>query len=83
MTAERTDDSELGQQRAAVETAFREGWVPLGTGEPRALIERSYAEARKVLDHGGWTGAAPRSIPQAAGFSPRGQAARIRQLPSR
>lgn len=56
MTTRRTDDSELEQQRDAVETAFRDGWVPLGTGEPRALTERDYAEARKILDHGGWTG---------------------------
>lgn len=56
VTAARTDDSELEQQRAEVEAAFREGWVPLGAGEPRVLGERVYAEARKVLDHGGWTG---------------------------
>jgi len=56
VTTRRTDDSGLEQQRAAVETAFRGGWVPAGAGEPRALTERAHAEARKVLDHGGWTG---------------------------
>jgi hypothetical protein len=56
VTAERTGDWELEQQRAAAEAAFREGWIPQGAGEPRALTGRAYAEARKVLDHGGWTG---------------------------
>jgi hypothetical protein len=48
--------SELEQQRAAIETDFREGWVPRGAGEPRVLAERDYAEARKIIDKGGWTG---------------------------
>ena len=56
MTAECTDDSDLEQQHAAIEIAFREGWIPEGTGEPRALTERAYAEARRVLDRDGWTG---------------------------
>lgn len=51
-----SSDSELEQQRTAVETAFREGWVPLGVGESRVLTERDYAEARKIIDKGGWTG---------------------------
>ena len=46
----------LEQQRAEIETAFRQGWRPIGTGKPRGLTERAYAEARKVLDHGGRTG---------------------------
>ena len=49
-------DSELEQQRAAIETDFREGWLPQGVGEPRVLTERDYAEARKIIDKGGWTG---------------------------
>jgi hypothetical protein len=51
-------DSESGleQQRAEIEAAFRQGWRPIGAGEPRVLTERAYTEARKVLDHGGWTG---------------------------
>ena len=56
MTAERTGDSGLEKQRAAVGATFSEGWIPQGAGEPRTLTERTYAEARKVLDHGGWTG---------------------------
>lgn len=56
MTVERTGDSGLEKQRTAVGTAFREGWIPQGAGEPRTLTERIYAEARKVLDRGGWTG---------------------------
>ena len=51
-------DSESGleQQRAEIEAAFRQGWRPIGAGKPRVLTERAYTEARKVLDHGGWTG---------------------------
>ena len=56
MTLGRDSDSELEQQRARVEAAFREGWVPAGAGEPRVLTEHAYTEARKILSHGGWTG---------------------------
>jgi hypothetical protein len=52
----RDSDSELEQQRASVEADFREGWVPAGVGEPRVLTKHDYAEARKVLSSGGWTG---------------------------
>jgi len=54
VTRDPEDDLEL--QRAAIERAFRAGWAPLGAGEPRALTEPAYAEARRILDHGGWTG---------------------------
>ena len=49
-------DSDLEFQRDAIARAFREGWVPMGVGEPRVLTERDYAEARKLLGRGGWTG---------------------------
>jgi len=55
----RDRDSELEQQRAQVETAVRGGWVPVGTGEPRVLTVRAYAEARTVISRGGRTGAGP------------------------
>ena len=57
-----TDDSELERQRTEVEASFRDGWAPPGAGEPRALTVRAYAEARKVLDNGGWTGLDPVTI---------------------
>lgn len=56
MTPRPEDDPELEHQRAGIDAAFREGWVPLDAGKPRALTERAYAEARKTLDQGGWTG---------------------------
>lgn len=46
----------LEQQRAEIETSFRQGWRPAGEGKARVLTERAYAEARTVADHGGWTG---------------------------
>jgi hypothetical protein len=49
-------DSELEHQRAEIEDAFRQGWRPAGVGQPRALTERAYAEARNILGRGGWTG---------------------------
>jgi hypothetical protein len=51
-----SSDAELEQQRAGIESAFRDGWQPADAGGPRALTERAYAQARKILDHGGWTG---------------------------
>lgn len=49
-------EGELEPQRAAVDRAFRHGWGVPQDQRPRVLTERTYAEARKVLDHGGWTG---------------------------
>jgi hypothetical protein len=49
-------DQELEQQRAEIEDAFRHGWRPAGDGQLRVLTERAYAEARKLLGRGGWTG---------------------------
>jgi len=51
-------DSESGleRQRAEVEAAFRQGWRPMGARKPCVLTECAYTEARKVLDHRGWTG---------------------------
>lgn len=48
--------------REGIETAFREGLRPVRAGRPRALTERTYAEARKILDAGGWTGLDPSVI---------------------
>ena len=42
--------------RERIEAAFREGWRQVRAGRPQALTERTYAEARKILDAGGWTG---------------------------
>jgi hypothetical protein len=49
-------EDELEPQRAAVDHAFRHGWGPPQDQRPRVLTERTYAQARKVLDHSGWTG---------------------------
>jgi hypothetical protein len=46
----------LDGQHAAIEGAFAHGWRPVGAGEPRVLTERAYADARRILGHGGWTG---------------------------
>lgn len=46
----------LEQQRAEIATSFRQGWRPVGAGKARVLTDRAYAEARTVVDHGGWTG---------------------------
>jgi hypothetical protein len=49
-------DPELEHQRAGIEAAFRDGWQPSDAGGSRVLTERAYAQARKIVDHGGWTG---------------------------
>jgi len=49
-------DPELETQRTQIATAFRDGWTPHGADEPRVLTERDHAEARQLLDRGGWTG---------------------------
>lgn len=49
-------DPELERLRAEIEDAFRLGWRSADDGRPRVLTERAYAEARKLLGHGGWTG---------------------------
>jgi hypothetical protein len=49
-------EDDLEFQRAAMERAFRHGWASPEDGRPRVLTERAYAEARKLLGHGGWTG---------------------------
>lgn len=51
-----SSEPELAHQFVRISAAFAEGWRPArGTG-PRVLSEQDYAEARKVLNHGGWTG---------------------------
>lgn len=55
MIQEREGDLEF--QRDAITLAFRHGWASPEDGRPRVLTERAYAEARRILDHGGgWTG---------------------------
>ena len=56
MTSDPSSDAGLEQQRASIEASFRRGWRAVGDG---VLTERWYAEARRILDHGGWTGLAP------------------------
>jgi hypothetical protein len=51
-----SSDPELQVQRTQIEAAFRDGWTPHGVGDPRTLTEQDHAEARKLLDRGGWTG---------------------------
>jgi len=46
----------LDGQYDGVEAAFALGWRPVGVGEPRFLTERAYADARRVVSRGGWTG---------------------------
>jgi hypothetical protein len=54
MTEEPEDDLEF--QRTAIARAFRDGWRSPEDGKVRVLTERAYAEARKLLGRGGWTG---------------------------
>jgi hypothetical protein len=49
-------DTALEEQREAIEEDFREGWVPVEGHAPRTLSDAAYAEARTILDQGGWTG---------------------------
>jgi hypothetical protein len=53
VTSQPASDAELEQQRTDIETSFRRGWRAVDGG---VLTERQYAEARRVHDHGGWTG---------------------------
>jgi len=46
----------LDGQHEMIEGTFAQGWRPVGAGEPRVLTERAYADARKILGRGGWTG---------------------------
>jgi hypothetical protein len=49
-------EGDLDFQRAAIERSFRNGWASPDDGKPRVVTEQVYAEARKILGHGGWTG---------------------------
>lgn len=48
-------DSALEQQRAEIEAAFHERWIPLPGSEPQLLTEDDYAEAREFIAHPGKT----------------------------
>jgi hypothetical protein len=56
MTTQPDNGPELERQRITIEAAFRDGWRPMGAGEPRVLTERNYAEVQAILGRGGWTG---------------------------
>jgi hypothetical protein len=56
VAAGRDDNSDLEQQRANIESDFREGWKPVDAGQPRVLTDHAYTEARKIIERGGWTG---------------------------
>jgi hypothetical protein len=49
----------IEHQRDYVEAAFRHGWRSAGR---QVLSERDYSQARRVLDHGGWTGLDPATV---------------------
>jgi hypothetical protein len=53
MTQHLEDD--LESQRDAVESDFRDRRPPSQAGRPRVLSERTYLEARRVIDHGAMT----------------------------
>ena len=62
MLARLDNDPELERQRAEVEAAFRERWVPLPGSEPQLLTERDYAKARRFIAQPGKTWVAPVAI---------------------
>lgn len=49
-------EGDLEPQRAAIDRDFQHGWEVPADQQPPTLTERAHAEARNVLDHGGWTG---------------------------
>jgi hypothetical protein len=63
LTVTQDPDGDLEFQCAAIDRAFRQGWTSPDDGKPRVLSERAYAEARRILDHGGgWTGLDPATV---------------------
>ena len=52
-------EGDLEFQRAAIDRDFRQEWA---SPEDGVLTEWAYAEARKVLGRGGWTGLDPATI---------------------
>jgi hypothetical protein len=61
----------LDGQRALIEMVLV-GWEPVGGWKPRALTERAYTEARKILGRGGWTGLDPATIEAVRGGAQAG-----------
>ena len=47
--------NEIERQRAGIEAAFREWWAPPDAGNPRVLAVPAWAEACRVISHGGRT----------------------------
>lgn len=56
LTVTQDSEGDLEFQRAAIDRSFRQGWASPDDGRPRVLTERACTEARKIIDHGGWTG---------------------------
>jgi len=56
-------EGDLEFQRAAIDRDFRHEWA---SPEDGVLTEWAYAEARKVLGRGGWTGLDPATLEASA-----------------
>ena len=55
-------DPELERQRAGIEAAFRERWLPPDADQPRVLTVPAWAEARKIIERGGGTSLDPATL---------------------
>jgi hypothetical protein len=62
VTLEADSEPGLEWQRAEIEAAFRELWVPSPGSEPQLLTERDYAEALRFIEQPGKTWLAPVAI---------------------
>lgn len=62
MTLEADNEPGLEWQRAEIEAAFRELWVPSPGSELQLLTERDYAEALRFIEQPGKTWLAPVAI---------------------
>jgi len=80
-TVIRSPEDDLEFQRAAIERALRHGWASPEDGRPRVLTERAYAEARKLLGHGGWTGLDQATIQAVRNGALPGDPLRRRRIP--
>ena len=69
-----SSEPELEHQLGRITAAFTEGWRPAGSTGPRVLTEHYYAEARKILDRGGWTGLDQTTIQAVRGGAQPGDA---------
>jgi hypothetical protein len=62
VTLEADSEPGLEWQRAEIEAAFRELWVPSPGNEPQLVTERDYAEALRFIEQPGKTWLAPVAI---------------------